>query len=168
MSCKSGKEECQARSVLQECQVRVFQKSVKQECQIRVSCKSVLPERSAIVSGKGVRQECHLSVSSQCVPQVGSLEIVTNKYYIFVSQHTCRHSGSWASSCFYTDLPWTFSGQELRSWESGSSHRKDDILVAVFVYPLVLKHGYGKSTICIDDFPIKTCDFQYPWLITRW
>ena len=101
MSCKSGKEECQARSVLQECQVRVFQKSVKQECQIRVSCKSVLPERSAIVSGKGVRQECHLSVSSQCVPQVGSLEIVTNKYYIFVSQHTCRHSGSWASSCFF-------------------------------------------------------------------
>ena len=51
-------------------------KSVKQE----VSSKSVLPERSAIVSNKGVLQECHLSVSSQAVPQVGSLEIVTNKY----------------------------------------------------------------------------------------
>ena len=117
MSCKSGKEECQARSVLQECQVRVFQKSVKQECQIRVSCKSVLPERSAIVSGKGVRQECHLSVSSQCVPQVGSLEIVTNKYYIFVSQHTCRHSGSWASSCFFFFTK-IFESQDVFSSES--------------------------------------------------
>ena len=45
-----------------------------------MSSKSVLPERSAIVSNKGVLQECHLSVSSQAVPQVGSLEIVTNKY----------------------------------------------------------------------------------------
>ena len=59
-----------------------------------MSSKGVLPERNAIVSSKGVLQKCHLSVSSQGVPQVGSLEI-------FVSQHACRHSGSWASSCFF-------------------------------------------------------------------
>ena len=52
-----------------------------QECPTRVSNQSVLPERSAIVSSKGVLQECHFSVSSHGVPQVGSLEIVTNKYY---------------------------------------------------------------------------------------
>ena len=69
-----------------------------------MSSKSVLPERSAIVSSKGVLQECHLSVSSQGVPQVGSLEIVTNKYSIPVSQHTCRHSGSWVSSCFWEGI----------------------------------------------------------------
>ena len=65
-------------------------KSVKQEC---------FTKRCAIVSGKGVLQECHLSVSSQGVPQVGSLENVMNKYCP-VPQHTCRHWGSWASSCF--------------------------------------------------------------------
>ena len=42
--------------------------SVKQEC---------LTRASSIVSSKGVLQECHLSVSSQGVPQVGSLEVVT-------------------------------------------------------------------------------------------
>ena len=87
------------RSVKKRCPTRVLSKSVLQECQVRVSSKSVLPEHSAIVSSKGVLQECHLGVSSQGVPQVGSLKIVTNKYDISVSQHTCRHSGSWASSC---------------------------------------------------------------------
>ena len=62
-------------------------KSVLQECQVRVSSK------------KGVLQECHLSVSRQGVPQVGSLENVIS--IVSVLQHTCRHSGSWASSCFY-------------------------------------------------------------------
>ena len=62
------------------------QKSVLQECQVRVS------------SQKGVLQECHLSVSRQGVPQVGSLENVIS--IVSVLQHTCRHSGSWASSCF--------------------------------------------------------------------
>ena len=47
-----------------------------------MSSKSLSPECSAIVSSKGVLQECHLSVSSQGVPQVGWLQIVTNKYYI--------------------------------------------------------------------------------------
>ena len=61
-------------------------KSVLQECQVRVSSK------------KGVLQECHLSVSRQGVPQVGSLENVIS--IVSVLQHTCRHSGSWASSCF--------------------------------------------------------------------
>ena len=83
-----------------KCLTRVSSKSVLKECQARVSNQSVLPERSAIVSSKGVLQECQLSVSSQGVPQERSLEIVTNKYSISVSQHTCRHSGSWASSCF--------------------------------------------------------------------
>ena len=63
------------------------QKSVLQECQVRVS------------SQKGVLQECHLSVSRQGVPQVGSLENVIS--IVSVLQHTCRHSGSWASSCFF-------------------------------------------------------------------
>ena len=76
-------------------------KSAPQECQIRVSSKSVLPARSAIVSSKGVLQQCHLSVSSQGVPQVGSLETVTIISINLVSQHTCRHSGSWASSCSF-------------------------------------------------------------------
>ena len=45
-----------------------------------MSNKSVLPERCGIVSSKSVLQECHLSVSSEGVPQVVSLENVTNKY----------------------------------------------------------------------------------------
>ena len=75
-----------------KCQVRVSftknvsSKSVLQECQVRVSSK------------KGVLQECHLSVSRQGVPQVGSLENLIS--IVSVLQHTCRHSGSWASSCF--------------------------------------------------------------------
>ena len=75
-----------------KCQVRVSftksvsSKSVLQECQVRVSSK------------KGVLQECHLSVSRQGVPQVGSLENFIS--IVSVLQHTCRHSGSWASSCF--------------------------------------------------------------------
>ena len=101
MARKSVKQEVSYKSVRQECLRRVSSKSVPQECPIRESSKSVLPERSAIVSSKGVLQECCLSVSSQGVPQVGSLEIVTNKYQICVSQHTCRHSGSWVSSCFF-------------------------------------------------------------------
>ena len=69
-----------------KCVTRVSSKSVLKECQVRVSSK------------KGVVQECHLSVSRQGVPQVGSLENVIS--IVSVLQHTCRHSGSWASSCF--------------------------------------------------------------------
>ena len=65
-----------------------------------MSSKSVLPECCAIVSSKGVLQECHLSVSTQGVSQVGSLDNVRHKYCL-CSSHTCRHSGSWASSCFF-------------------------------------------------------------------
>ena len=61
-----------SKSVLEECQARVSHKSVKSECQARVSYQSV-----AQLLRKGVLQECHLSVSSQGVPQVGSLEVVT-------------------------------------------------------------------------------------------
>ena len=78
-----------SKSVPDECQARVSSKSVLQECQVRVSNK------------KGVKQECHLSVSRQGVPQVGSLENVINKY-CFCSSTSCRHSGSWVSSCFFT------------------------------------------------------------------
>ena len=45
-----------------------------------MSSKSALPERCEKVSSKGVLQECRLSVSSQGVPQLGSLQNVTNKY----------------------------------------------------------------------------------------
>ena len=103
-----------SKSVLQECQVRVSQRSVKQECPVRVSykmsnkkcqvrvsftSKSVLQECQVRVSSKkGVLQECYLSVSRQGVPQVGSLENLIS--IVSVLQHTRRHSGSWASSCF--------------------------------------------------------------------
>ena len=60
-----------------KCQVRVSYKSV---------LKSVLQEPCALVSSKGVLQECHPSVSSQGVPQVGSLENVTNKYCFYSSK----------------------------------------------------------------------------------
>ena len=100
MLSKSVFEEWHVRVSSKKCLTRVSSKSVLEECQIRVSCKSVLPERSAIVSSKGVLQECQLSVSSQGVPQDCSLEIVTIKYSTSVSHFTCRHSGSWASSCF--------------------------------------------------------------------
>ena len=100
MSSKSVLQECQVR-VLQECQVRVSNKSVRQECPSKMSNKSVKQEclTERCVSSKGVLQQWHPSVTSQGVQQVGSLEIVTNKY-ISVPQHTCRHSGSWVSSCF--------------------------------------------------------------------
>ena len=55
------------------------------------------------MSSKGVLQECHLSVSSQGVPQVGSLEVVTISIKSLFLKNTCRHSGSWASSCFFLD-----------------------------------------------------------------
>ena len=107
-----------SKSLLQECQVRVSQRSVKQECPVRVSykmsskkcqvrvsfiksvsSKNILQECQVRVSSKkGVLQECHLSVSRQGVPQVGSLENLIS--IVSVLQHTCRHSDSWASSCF--------------------------------------------------------------------
>ena len=108
VSSKSVLQECQIRvsskkcltrvsskTVLQECQVR----SVLQECLTRVSSKSVSPESCAIVSSKGVLQECHLSVWIQGVSQVRLLEMWQISI-VSVCQHTCRHSGSWASSCF--------------------------------------------------------------------
>ena len=81
-----------SKSVLQECQVR----SVLQECLTRVSSKSC-----SIVSSKGVLQECHLSVWTQDVSQMSLLEMWQISI-VSVCQHTCLHSGSWASSCFYT------------------------------------------------------------------
>ena len=77
----------------------MFYKSVKQECLTRVSRKSVLEERQVRVSSKGVLQECHLSVWIQGVSQVSLLEMWQISI-VSVCQHTCRHSGSWASSCF--------------------------------------------------------------------
>ena len=71
-------------------------KSVKQECLARALRNSVKQR----VSYKSVLQDCHLSVSTQGVSQVGSFENVRNKYCLSVPQHTCRHSGSWVSSCF--------------------------------------------------------------------
>ena len=102
-----------SKSVWQECQVR----TVLQECLTRVSSKSVSPERCAIASSKGVLQECHLSVWTQGVSQVSLLEMWQISI-VSVCQHTCRHSGSWASSCF-------FPGQcpPLVTWEGGFSTR---------------------------------------------
>ena len=110
MSSKSVWQECQVRvsqrSVKQECPVRVSYKMSSKKCQVRVSftksvsSKSVLQECQVRVSSKkGVLQECHLSVSRQGVPQVGSLENLIS--IVSVLQHTCRHSGSWASSCCF-------------------------------------------------------------------
>ena len=83
-----------SKSVLQECQVR----SVLQECLTRVSSKSC-----SIGSSKGVLQECHLSVWTQDVSQVSLLEMWQISI-VSVCQHTCLHSGSWASSCFLWKL----------------------------------------------------------------
>ena len=80
-----------SKSVLQECQVR----SVLQERLTRVSSKSC-----SIVSSKGVLQECHLSVWTQDVSQMSLLEMWQISI-VSVCQHTCLHSGSWASSCFH-------------------------------------------------------------------
>ena len=72
-----------SKSVLQECQVRVSYKSVKKECLTRVSSQSVKQESYRALRNS-VKQGCLTrvlpSVSSQGVPQVGSLENVTNKY----------------------------------------------------------------------------------------
>ena len=70
------------------------------KCFTRVSSKSVSPEPCAIVSSKGVLQECHNSVWSQGISQVSLLEMWQISI-VYVCQHTCRHSGSWASSCFF-------------------------------------------------------------------
>ena len=122
MSSKKCLARVSSRPVSQECQVRVSYKSVKSECQgkvsyqnvkweyltkvstkkclTRVSSKSVSPEPCAIVSSKGVLQECHNSVWSQGISQVSLLEMWQISI-VYVCQHTCRHSGSWASSCFF-------------------------------------------------------------------
>ena len=65
-----------------------------------MSSKSVSPERCAIVSSKGVLEKCHLSVWTQGVSQVSLLEMWQISI-VSVCQHTSRHSGSWASSCFF-------------------------------------------------------------------
>ena len=75
MSSKSVLQECQVRSVLQ-----VSHKSVKQELL------------------NSVKQGCHLSVWTQDVSQVSLLEMWQISI-VSVCQHTCLHSGSWASSC---------------------------------------------------------------------
>ena len=77
MSSKSVLQECQVRSVLQ-----VSHKSVKQELL------------------NSVKQGCHLSVWTQDVSQVSLLEMWQISI-VSVCQHTCLHSGSWASSCFF-------------------------------------------------------------------
>ena len=92
---------CCTRVSNKKCQVRVSSKSVLQECLTRVSRKSVLQERQVRVSSKGVLQECHLSVWIQGVSQVSLLEMWQISS-VPVCQHTCRHSGSWASSCFFS------------------------------------------------------------------
>ena len=82
-----------------------------------MSSRSVSPERCAIVSSKGVLQECHLSVWTQGVSQVSLLEIWQISI-VSACQHTCRHSGSWASSCFVSPrntLRWqVFSAEAAR------------------------------------------------------
>ena len=112
MSSKSVPEECQARvsskSVLQDVKQEVSSKSVLKECQVRVSSK------------KGVLQECHLSVSRQGVPQVGSLENVIS--IVSVLQHTCRHSGSWASSCFFNYIPSAVIGCPFTNFLSSTAN----------------------------------------------
>ena len=105
MSQKSVKQECLTRvsskSVLEECQVRLSYKSVKKECLTRVSSQSIkqecLTERCAILSSKGVLQECH----PVCQVRVSHKWVRWKMWQIIVSvpQHSCRHSGSWASSC---------------------------------------------------------------------
>ena len=113
-----------SKSVLQECHAR----SVLQERLTRVSSKSVSPERCAIVSSKGVLQECRLSVWTQGVSQVSLLEM-WQICIVSVCQHTCRHSGSWASSCFLWEgrrfrwfcLVWpmrNLSASSGRAWNS--------------------------------------------------
>ena len=118
------------------------------KCLTRVSSKSVLPERCAPVSSKGVLQECHLSVSGQGVPQVGSLENVTS--LVSVPQHTCRHSGSWVSSCFFDFRPpknigrkIVSSGDALFFHYSGHGGREEDRHAA---------SGYVE-TLCPEETP---------------
>ena len=79
------------KSANKKCLTRVCHKTVKQECLTRALRDSV-------------KQGCPTRVSPQCVNSacltsefVGN---VTNKY-CFCLQHTCRHSGSWASSCSF-------------------------------------------------------------------
>ena len=145
MSNKSVPEEVSSKIVLQECQVRVSYKSVIQECQVRMSSK------------KGVLQECHLSVSRQGVPQVGSLENVIS--IVSVLQHTCRHSGSWASSClvvcgnrqpvnrhwgiFFTsrsvplddrEMNWTKKGRDWNMWDVGGGTDREQPVLAFEFY----------------------------------
>ena len=147
-------KKCLTRVSSKKCLRRVLSKNVPQECQIRVSSKSVLPERSAIVSNKGVLQDCHLSMSSQGVPQVGSLEIS-------VSQHTCRHSGSWVSSCFFfcsVEIIRRFkryvahgeavevgSGQQLYHQQRGGDKLISGVLLQS--WHVNLRH-FGKDGIC--------------------
>ena len=73
---KSGLQECQVRSVVEDCSVC----NIKQECVvIRVSRKSVKSECLTRVSLLSVKQECLTRVSSRCSPDLPS-ETVSMKF----------------------------------------------------------------------------------------
>ena len=142
---------------------RASSKSVPQECQIGVPSKSVLPERCAIVSSKGVLQECHLSVSRQGVPQVGSLENVIS--IASVPQHTCRHSGLWASSCLFletsvTTVGWGFDDRSCCPSWPGQRHPCGACVTLPPTWNITARRTItpdSQQLICPQGFPVS------PW-----
>ena len=91
-----------SKSAPQECQVRVPHKSVKSECQISVSRKSVSQECCGIVSSKSVLPDRQIRVSCQGVPRLCPAENAIS--IAFLPQQRCQHSGSWVSSCFFSEV----------------------------------------------------------------
>ena len=133
MSQKSVKQESLTRasqkSVKQECLTRVSSKSVKPGCPARVSHKSVKYKTPLLsVSREIVLQECHVRLAYKSVKKASQARVsyksvgVSHKsasdkkmceclletiYVIFKHIRTCRHSGSWVSSCFLFPSPFT-------------------------------------------------------------
>ena len=109
-------------------------KSVLQERQERVSTRLSrqnvnLAERCVIVSSKGVLQECHpvcqVRVSHKWARwKMWQISIVS------VPQHTCRHSGSWVSSCFLSLYAYMIISQAVSVYIDPRSYHTDLLYVS--------------------------------------
>ena len=114
------------KSVKQACQVRESSKSVLQECHTRVSNKSVKQECLTRALRNSVKQGCPTRVSPQRVNSGCLTSGFAGKCEISVPQYTCRHSGSWVSSCLIVCFfqGWLFQRKAITGIHWKSHHRK--------------------------------------------
>ena len=124
MSRKRVKSECHRKNAEKVCQVRVSHKSVKQRCLTRVLRNSV-------------KQECPTRVSNQCL--MSGRTATMSMCIAFLPQHTCQHSGLWASSCFLRhgcSMLRIFRGA-MQNYRRGNKTTYPNIFIIIGVFILI-------------------------------